>query len=250
MRFDKEIVALKLRRWEKYLYNNPLPYWDDIPNVGLYMEQAVGILKEYLDFLPPEISGDSPITAAAINNCVRLKLMPGTVNRKYYRVHLAYLVAIFSLRQALGVATVKKIVPTDVSEEEFKAFYDHYVDLYSEQSLLFIDSVRKLGEPILKKEENAEEVTEDLILRSGIMAGFATLLAEKMLVLDGLDQSMPGIDLTVPTRRPRVRRRGTEALGGEAPHEEASEAAPPAKPEEKMTRAEKRAEKKRKKQEQ
>lgn len=245
MRFDKEVVSQKLRRWEKYLYNNPLPYWDDIPNVGLYMEQAVGILKEYLDFLPPEISGDSPITAAAINNCVRLRLMPGTVKRKYYRVHLAYLVTIFSLRQALDVSTVKKIVPMDITEDEFRLFYDHYVDLYSEQSQAFIDSVRAQAEPVLKKEDNYETVTEDLILKAGIFAGFSTLFTEKMLVLDGLVSTMPGIDLTVPTRRPRQRpKRDIE------PEPAAPVIAEPPKPEEKMTRAERRAEKKRKKQEQ
>ena len=120
MQLNKDLVAIKLRRWEKFLYNYQLPYWDEIPNIGIYMEQVVGLLKEYLDYMPPEIKGPNAITAAAINNCVRMKYMPSSVNKKYYRIHIAYLIIIFSLRQSLGTATVKKLIPMDVSDEEFK----------------------------------------------------------------------------------------------------------------------------------
>ena len=40
------------------------------------MEQVVQLLKQYLDYLPPELRQTEPITAAAINNYVRTKLLP------------------------------------------------------------------------------------------------------------------------------------------------------------------------------
>ncbi|MCF0120932.1 MAG: DUF1836 domain-containing protein, partial [Oscillospiraceae bacterium] len=142
MRFDKHVIAAKLRRWEKYLYNYQLPYWNEIPNVGFYMEQVVSLLKEYLDYFPPEIPGSNVITAASINNCVRMKCMPGTVNKKYYRLHIAYLIMIFSLKQTLSIATIQKLVPMDVSEEEFSEIYDHYVDLHQRAAQYFTSQVR------------------------------------------------------------------------------------------------------------
>ena len=54
MTLDKALVAAKLRRWEKYLNNYRLPMWEDIPDIGLYMEQIVTLLKGYLDYLPPK----------------------------------------------------------------------------------------------------------------------------------------------------------------------------------------------------
>ena len=49
MKFDGEVVAAKLRRWEKYLYNFQLPDWESIPDFGLYMDQVIGLLTQYLD---------------------------------------------------------------------------------------------------------------------------------------------------------------------------------------------------------
>ena len=55
MNYDKALIAGKLRRWEKYLNEYRLPLWDDIPNFGLYMEQVIILLKEYLDYVSNEI---------------------------------------------------------------------------------------------------------------------------------------------------------------------------------------------------
>lgn len=45
-------------------------------DLGLYMEQVVLLLRQYLDYLPPELKQPEPITAAAINNYVRTRLLP------------------------------------------------------------------------------------------------------------------------------------------------------------------------------
>ena len=49
------LSSTKLRRWEKFLAAYRLPDWDAIPDFGLYMEQVVQLLKQYLDYLPPEL---------------------------------------------------------------------------------------------------------------------------------------------------------------------------------------------------
>ena len=49
MKFDKELIAGKLRRWEKYLGSYRLPDWEELPDIGLYMEQVVTLLKGYLN---------------------------------------------------------------------------------------------------------------------------------------------------------------------------------------------------------
>lgn len=71
MAYDKQLIAGKLRRWEKYLLRYHLPEWENIPNMGLYMEQVVDLLMEYLDYMPPELKEEQVITGAAINNYVR-----------------------------------------------------------------------------------------------------------------------------------------------------------------------------------
>ena len=55
MSYDNRLTAGKLRRWEKYLQDYRLPKWEDIPDFGLYMEQVLALLRQYLDYLPPEL---------------------------------------------------------------------------------------------------------------------------------------------------------------------------------------------------
>ena len=58
MSYDKALVAGKLRRWETYLKTYRLPDWEQIPDLGLYMEQVVLLLRQYLDYLPPELKDE------------------------------------------------------------------------------------------------------------------------------------------------------------------------------------------------
>ena len=112
MPYDKMLVAAKLRRWESYLNNYQLPSWEVIPDLGLYMEQLVCLLRQYLDYLPPELKGEESITAAAINNYVRTKIMPEPVKKRYYRIHIAYLIIICTMKQGLSInAALSPVVP-------------------------------------------------------------------------------------------------------------------------------------------
>ena len=87
MEYDNDLVAEKLRRWENYLATYRLPAWEQIPDFGLYMEQVVQLLQEYLSYLPPELKQGQLITSAAINNYVRTKILPEPRKKKYYRIH-------------------------------------------------------------------------------------------------------------------------------------------------------------------
>ena len=109
MAYDKALVAGKLRRWESYLDSFRLPAWEDIPDFGLYMEQVTVLLKEYLDYFPPELKEEQFITAATINNYVRIKVMPEPKKRRYYREHIAYLIIILSLKHSLSIALIQSM---------------------------------------------------------------------------------------------------------------------------------------------
>ena len=89
MSYDKALIAHKLQRWDHYITEYHLPQWESIPDFGLYMDQVVLLLERYLSFIPPvNEEKERIVTASAINNYVRLKLMPAPVKRKYYRVHI------------------------------------------------------------------------------------------------------------------------------------------------------------------
>lgn len=188
MRYDSELIAGKLRQWEKYLNGYSLPAWETIPDIGLYMEQVIALLKDYLDYLPPDVKEEQFITSAAINNYVRRKLMPEPIKKKYYRTHIVYLIILCSLKQSLSLQTLSRIVPVDLSKEELKGFYVSYTARHKLAAAYFVDQVRNASAGILGYEGRTELTTdhpEDLIVSSAIISGFARLLSEKLLLLEG-----------------------------------------------------------------
>ncbi len=188
MAFDKAYVAQKLRRWETYLREYRLPAWESIPDLGLYMEQVTDLMKQYLDYLPPELKEEQFITAATINNYVRMKIMPEPVKKRYYRTHLAYLIIILTLKQSLSIMMIKSLLPLDMTEEELETLYRAYAERHRQVSEYFVEQVRAAAGPLLERESDSPLVTADpevLIITSAMMGGLTRLLAEKLLLLDG-----------------------------------------------------------------
>lgn len=203
MAFDNALAAAKLRRWEKYLRDFRLPSWEEIPDIGLYMEQVTELLRQYLDYLPPELKEEQFITAATINNYVRTKTMPEPRRKRYYREHIAYLIVILTLKQSLSMALIKRVIPADLPTEEVREFYTAYAARHRIAAQNFTEQVAMAAAPILSHEPVGTVSTgrtEELIVMSAITGGFCRLLAEKLLLLDGVSLAdIPEEELTART---------------------------------------------------
>ena len=57
MEYDKELIAHKLQRWDKFITDYHLPDWETIPDFGLYMNQVIVLLEQYLSFIPAPVGG-------------------------------------------------------------------------------------------------------------------------------------------------------------------------------------------------
>ena len=198
MNYDNDLIAGKLRHWEKYLNEYRLPKWEEIPDLGLYMEQVLILLKEYLDYLPPELKEEQFITAATINNYVRNKYMPEPRKKKYYRIHIAYLIMICTLKQSLSIATLQKMIPMGIAEEQVMEIYNAYALRHRMTADYFIEQVRVVAGPILHSDKEHPEIaakdTADLVTLYAIIGGLSKLLAEKLLLLEGQKLSDRKID--------------------------------------------------------
>ena len=195
MAYDKALVAGKLRRWEHYLNSFKLPSWQEIPDFGLYMDQVISLLCDYLDYLPPELKDEQFITASTINNYVRMRVMPEPVKKRYYRRHIAYLIIILTLKQSLSIALIQKIVPMGLEDSEVEKIYGVYAQRHRQAAKYFMEQVRFAAGPILGHSDVTELSTgntEELIALAAILSGFSRLLAEKLMLLEGKDLSNGG----------------------------------------------------------
>ncbi|HAV01582.1 MAG: DUF1836 domain-containing protein [Lachnospiraceae bacterium] len=202
MSYDKELINAKLRRWDNYVRHYRLPNWDDIPDFGLYMEQVTTLISQYLNYLPSEDARERerdreemfPITPSAINNYVRTRVMPEPVKKRYYRIHIAYLIMICSLKQSLSIAMIKKLIPMGITENEVKRIYNEFIERHHYEVDYFAEQLQKIANPLYDVNDARPEAlqssfkahsTEDLIYSMALIAGFSKLLAQKLVMLDG-----------------------------------------------------------------
>lgn len=184
MFYDKALIARKLRRWEAFLDAYRLPAWEEIPDFGLYMDQVITLLSQHLDYLPREDKGDTLVTPTAINNYVRLKIMPAPEKKRYRRVHLAYLLMICTLKQTMTIAQIQKIIPVGLSEDEVRQLYSNYVARHAQIGKDFIHTMRCGARPVLDADNNTEDTpVENMVSSLALMSGYCRLLAEKILEL-------------------------------------------------------------------
>lgn len=85
---------------------NPiLPAYDQIPNVGLYLEQVTKFLNEYLEPL-----GCPLITGSMISNYVKKDLVENPVKKQYDRERIARLLLIAVSKTVLSLEDIQQLL--------------------------------------------------------------------------------------------------------------------------------------------
>ena len=136
-----------------------LPRYEQLPNVGLYLEQTTKYINQCLQPL-----GFAETTGSMIRNYVKMGLVVNPVQKQYYAEHIAHLMAISVLKHVVPLEHInkmfsrQKLVYTDLTA------YDYFC-MELENVLHF-----RFG---LKEDLEEIGVTESLekeILRSAIIA--------------------------------------------------------------------------------
>lgn len=87
-------------------FNIDLPAWEMLPDIGLYMDQVITLMER--TFSPALPKGE--ITKSMVNNYVKVGLVPRPVGKKYDREHLAVLLMIGVLKQALSMENIARML--------------------------------------------------------------------------------------------------------------------------------------------
>ena len=170
--------------WRSYVGSYDLPSWDSIPNFDLYMEQVVTFIKDALRYMGTDDTRDNIITASAINNYVRKKFMPQPIKKRYYRKHIAYLLILCTLKQAITISSIQAILPMNISEEELHDFYDAFVKQHRRSAEYFmgrIGSLRDMVETDSALESLFKDNATEIIVDTALISSFTKLLSERLI---------------------------------------------------------------------
>ncbi len=168
------------RRMQENLSNYSLPMWEELPDLELYMDQVISMLGKYLAIFYETIGVEKWITSSMINNYVKLGIMPAPVRKKYSRTHLCYLLIICTLKQTLDMATIQKIIPANLEEEEVRKTYNSFVLNQRKAYRYVTENVQSVAEPIFGNAEDNPERIGDLLMQVSASANIFKILTERM----------------------------------------------------------------------
>ncbi len=123
-----------------------LPRWNELPDLELYMDQVLSLIERYLGG-SAGFDGKG-LTAAMVNNYVKLGVMPAPVKKKYTRVHLAHLLMICVLKASLPIEVIKNLIGASLREQEESVVYDGFCVQF-ETSVREAAEAARAGEPAL-----------------------------------------------------------------------------------------------------
>lgn len=151
-----------------------LPRYEQLPDVGLYLEQTTKYINQCLRPL-----GFAETTGSMVRNYVKMGLVANPHQKQYFADHIAHLIAITVLKHVLPLEHIHKMFSVQAKIYTDQTAYDYFC-MELENVLFFRfglkDSLDEIG---------VTESLEKEILRSAIIA------VSHMVYLDACFQSLP-----------------------------------------------------------
>ena len=145
-----------------------LPRFDEITNVGLYLEQVTKYINEYL--APFE---GLTITASMISNYVKKGLVANPVKKQYNREQIAYLIFIAAAKSVLSLDDISLFLEMQKQTYETKKAYDYFC-LEFENIIQYIFGLKESLERV-----GIEHSDEKIMLRNTIITVAHKIYLEK-----------------------------------------------------------------------
>lgn len=159
------------------------PRYAQLPEIPLYRDQVLDALERYT---APFFAGrgEPPLTAAMINNYVKLQLLPPPEKKRYSRGQLARLYVICLLKQVMSISELRGLMAIQRRSYPLEQAYDYFCTEL-EKALQATFGTRDFSMP-----SSAQKTTPE----SELVRSLALCLANKMFALKFIEQDFGGQD--------------------------------------------------------
>ena len=168
------------------------PEWDQLPDIGLYMDQVTSYLERQLGPLFPS-EKEKSVTSSMINNYAKAKVIPRAKSKKYSQEHIALLLAVFTLKNALSVQDMGVLLADASIEGSYREFYERFRKSLTECAFSTAQEIRA---GLDLQDEDGTEITVQnetahiddaryrrLALKLAVEASLRSLAAERLLTM-------------------------------------------------------------------
>ena len=98
-----------------------LPRYDELPNIGLYLEQSLEVINGAISPIIAE-----PITKPMMNNYVKHGVVPAAQKKRYYRDSLCYALVMGALKPVFTVEQVGEFFRIQQETYPIQVAYDFF----------------------------------------------------------------------------------------------------------------------------
>lgn len=182
MKISNEQLEKGIERISDLAERRKLPSWAELPNIELYMDQAVTLVNRYLGFYAASEEDSPIITSSMINNYVKLKVIPTPVKKRYNKIHLACLIMIGTLKQSLSIPTIEVMLPNDCDEQSAEQVYEKFVESWDNSLTMASEMVEEQLKSFAecRKYQDIFDLASDMAVSSNIFKVFT----EKLIGID------------------------------------------------------------------
>lgn len=145
-----------------------IPSWDELPDFGLYMDQVIVLMERALEDVLPK----GELTKSMVNNYVKVGLIPRPAGKKYDREHLALLLMICILKQALSMEEIAALFEY-LCADGVRGGYEQF--LAEVEGLRTAASSGRIDLWLDRADERRQA------LRAGVIAAICTIFARDMI---------------------------------------------------------------------
>ncbi len=171
---------------------------EDIPNIGLYMDQVTTFMDEQLEACK-RYEDDKILTKTMINNYAKNNLLPAPEKKKYSKEHMLILIFIYYFKNILSINDIQTLLQP-ITDKYFHSESGFSItDLYQGVFGLERSEIKTVREDLLKTFEMAktsfpdapEEEKDFLQLFSFICMLSFDVYLKKQLIEELIDKMAP-----------------------------------------------------------
>lgn len=138
--------------------NKKMPRYNEIPNVGLYLEQVIKYINEIME--PLHIS----ITSSMLSNYVKKGYIDRPVKKLYYADQIAHLMFIVVAKQVLSMENIAKLFELQKATYSTEIAYSYFCDELEHMLKVTFENINE-------NDDIAEDISyEKRVLRSVVIA--------------------------------------------------------------------------------
>ena len=130
---------------------------EDIPNIGLYMDQVTTFMDEQLEACK-RYDDDKILTKTMINNYAKNHLLPAPDKKKYSKEHLLLLIYIYYYKSILSIGDIQSLLEPLTQRYFHKDGEMNMQSIYEEVFSLEKEQVEKMKQDVTEKYETASRI--------------------------------------------------------------------------------------------